>query len=172
MAVVGGLIAATLGILEAFQSRRLRERELRWKQAESGKHLIDEIFHESSSNAATLMLDSWDRTYMIASGSEVEIAWKDVLRALNVESFDKEDTKSVFIRDCFDMLFYYLDRFEHLIEAGLTTFEDVQLPIEYYVDMMAEHKVVIAAYIHACKYKKIWHFLNRFPAWVRPPKQK
>jgi hypothetical protein len=168
VAVLGGLITAWLAIYQAFENRKLRERELHWKQAESGKRLIDEIFHEPGSNAATLMLDSWDRTYTLADGSEARIAWADVIKALNIESFQKEDSQMVFVRDCFDLLLYYLDGFEHLIQAGLTTFEDVRFPTEYYVDMIAEdekEKAIIAAYIRACKYKNIWQFLERFPAW-------
>src|SRR5262249_44293221 len=119
VAVGGGLIAAGIAIHQAFENRKLRERELRWKQAESGKRLIDEIFHEAGSNAATLMLDSWHRNYAI-EGKETKIAWKDVISALNVESFQHEDKRDIFVRDCFDLLFYYLDGFEHFIQAGLT----------------------------------------------------
>jgi hypothetical protein len=168
VAVVGGLIAAGLAIYEAFENRKLRERELRWKQAESGKRIIDEIFHEPGSNAATLMLDSWHRSYDI-DGKETKIAWQDVISALNVESFQHEDKRAIFVRDCFDLLFYYLDGFEHFIQAGLTTFEDVRFPTEYYIDMMAEdekEKAIIIAYIRECKYRQIWQFLDRFPSWT------
>src|SRR5260370_27595918 len=171
VAGVGGLTAAALGILQAIQNRQLREKELRWKQAESGKHLIDEIFDEDLSNSATLILDSWDRTYKVPGGDKVKLAWNDVVRALDMKFFDEDNPQNDFVRDCFDMLFYYLDRLEHLIQAGLTTFEDVRLPIEYYVDMLAERedRTVIEAYIRACKYQKIWKFLDRFPAWAKPP---
>jgi hypothetical protein len=65
------------------------------------------------------------------------------------------------------MLFYYFDRFEHLIQAGLTTFEDLRMPIQYYVDMMAEDKAVFVSYIRYCKYQNIWQFLDRFPEWAQ-----
>jgi hypothetical protein len=173
--VVGGLIAAGLAIYQAFENRKLRERELRWKQAESGRRLIDEIFHAPDSNTATLMLDSWHRVYVLPDGTKSELAWADVIKALDVGSFSQDDIQTVFVRDCFDLLFYYLDGFEHLIQAGLTTFEDVRFPTEYYVDMIAEdekEKAIIAAYIRACKYKNIWQFLERFPAWRRTPTEK
>lgn len=170
VAVIGGLTAAALAILQAIQNRRQRERELRWKQAEWGKRLIDDIFHDTFSNSATLMLDSWHRPYSVPGAGDIKIAWQeDVLPALKVESFNAEDLKSDFVRDCFDMLFYFLDRFEHLIQAGLTTFEDLRMPIEYYVDMMAEDKTVFVAYIRFCKYKNIWQFLDRFPEWANKP---
>ncbi len=170
VAVVGGLIAAGLAIYQAFENRKLRERELRWRQAESGKQLIDEIFREPGSNAATLMLDSWHRSYTLPDGTEAKIAWADVIEALHVDSFRREDSQTVYVRDCFDLLFYYLDGLEHFIQAGLTTFEDVRFPTEYYVDMISEdekEKAIIVAYIQACKYKNIWKFLERFPAWNR-----
>ena len=146
--------------------RHQRARELRWKQAESARQLIDQMFHEEDSNYATIMLDSYTRTYPVPGAGDVEITWTDVLQALNVQSFAKEDPKSDFIRDCFDMLIYYLDRFEHLIQAGLITFEHVRTPIQYYVDPMAEHKAIFIPYIQFCKYKNIWRFLDRFPEWA------
>lgn len=166
VAVFGGLTAAGLGIWQAVENRRQRVRELRWKQAESAKRLIDEMFHEELSNFATLMLDSWSRMYPIPQAGEVKIAWEDILEALKVERFANEDPKNDFVRDCFDMFFYYLDRFEHLIQAELTTFEDLRTPLQYYVDMMAEDKAVFVPYIQFCKYKNIWQFLERFPNWA------
>jgi len=166
VAIVGGLIAAGLAIWQAAQNRQQRALELRWKQADSAKHLIDEIFHDEFSNCATLMLDSWDRAYPIPGASKVKIPWEDVVRALKVQSFDTEDLKSIFVRDCFDTLFYYLDRFEHFIQVGLTTFEDLRMPTQYYVDMMAEDKALFVSYIKYCKYTNIWQFLDRFPKWV------
>ncbi len=166
VAIVGGLTAAGLGIWQAVQNREQRARELRWKQAQSAKELIDELFHENFSNFATLMLDSWARTYPVPQGGDITITWEEVLECLKVGSFQSEDAKSDFVRDCFDMLFYYLDRFEHLIQAGLTTFEDLRMPAQYYVDLMAEDKAVFVTYIEFCKYSNIWHFLDRFPSWA------
>lgn len=166
VAVFGGLTAAGLGIWQAVQNRQQRAKELRWKQADSAKQLIDEMFHEELSNFATIMLDSWGRTYPVPGAGEVRIAWDDVLEALKVESFATEDSKPDFIRDCFDMLLYYLDRFEHLIQAELITFEDIRTPVQYYVDMMAEDKAVFVPYIRFCKYTNIWQFLDRFPQWT------
>src|SRR5689334_14801935 len=122
--IIGGLVAATVAIAQQIQNRRQRERELRWKQAECGKKLIDEIFHDPYSNAATLMLDSWQRSYSVPDAGKMDIDWDDHVRpALNVDSWDNEDPKSSFVRDSFDMLFYLLDRFECLLQVELTTFE-------------------------------------------------
>ena len=133
VAVFGRLTAAGLGILQAFQNRQQRKKELCWKQAEWGKRLIDEIFEDRFSNSATLMLDSWHRQYQIPGKEKikVKIAWKeDVVPALKTKSFNQEDVKVDFIRDSFDTLFHLLDRIEHLILANLTTFEDVCIPIQ------------------------------------------
>jgi hypothetical protein len=165
VAVVGGLTAAGLGILQAVQNRRQRARELRWKQADSGKQLIDELFQDDPSNSGSLMLDSWARTYPVPGAGEVRIAWKDVVQALKIESIDSDDAKSEFIRECCDTLLFHLDRFEHFIQAGLTTFEDVRTPTQYYVDLMAEDKGLWIRYIEFCKYQKISEFLDRFSQW-------
>jgi hypothetical protein len=164
--IVGGLITASLGILQAVQNRRQREKELRWKQADSGKQLIDQLFGEQLSYFGAQMLDSWSRTYLVPGAGKIRIEWEDIPKALNIESIGTSDTKSEFIRECCDAFLFCLDRFEHFIQAGLTTFQDVRTPSKYYVELMAEDKGVWISYIEFCKYEHVLQFLNRFPQWV------
>ena len=168
VAVVGGLTAAGLGILQAVQGRRQRARELRWKQADSGRQLIDSLFRDELANFGAQMLDSWVRTYPIPRAGDVMIKWADVVAALNIESIGSDDPKAEFIRECCDTFVFYLDRFEHFIQCSLTTFEDVAIASQYYVDLMAEDKELWVAYIEFCKYKKVLRFLDRFSEWRCP----
>jgi hypothetical protein len=73
-----------------------------------------------------------------------------------------------FVRDAFDTLYYYLDRFEHFIRVGLTSFEDVSSPLDYYVDYLAEDKNTHEQYIALTRYTRVTQFLERFPRWQNP----
>jgi hypothetical protein len=166
-AVFGGLITAFLAVLQALIATRQRSRELRWKKAETGRDLADRIFSEPLSNAALLMLDSEIRSYKIGDTIEVTINVADMLAALTAKELPQSPTFD-FIRDAFDTLYFYLDRIEHFIGVGLTSFEDVQSPLDYYVDYLAEDKQIHLDYIGITRYTRVTQFLDRFHHWQSP----
>src|SRR5688500_14065605 len=59
VAVIGGLIAAGKAISELRNSTQQKKRDLRWRQAEMAKQLLDELFGNLEARAALKMLD-WD----------------------------------------------------------------------------------------------------------------
>jgi len=167
VAVIGGLLTAFLAIIQAVAATRQRRRELRWKKAEMGRDLMDKVLDEPLSNAALLILDSEVRVYEIANGSQVTITANDMLAALRVPELPQTPLHEV-VRDAFDTLYYYLDRFEHFIAVELTSFEDVSSPLDYYVDYLAEDKDLHLQYIGLTRYTRVLRFLERFPNWRSP----
>ncbi|MEA3093651.1 MAG: hypothetical protein QOJ04_4993 [Caballeronia sp.] len=119
-AVIAGLITAFLAVVQAIVATLQRRRELRWKQAETGRDLMDKLLDEPLSNAALLMLDSDVRIYKIGEKESARIAAADMLAALCAQDPPQEAIHE-FVRDAFDTLYYYLDRCEHFIAVGLTT---------------------------------------------------
>src|SRR5581483_6423003 len=114
----GGLLAAFKGIDEFRQNRILRERDLRWKQANAAKSLMDELFDDFKAKQATVMLDYEEREYEF-NGSKQNIERKDVIHALTRNTDENPTTKDIFIRDCFDNFLYYIDLLEQSINNTL-----------------------------------------------------
>lgn len=162
--IIGGFVAATLAIYNLILSRKIREKELRFKQAQMGKQIIEEMFDDEAAGNALLMIDFDQRSFDLGSRKKSIITRDDVLQALNPLN-KHEDRKTVFIRECFDGLFYFLDRIEHFVTIGLTTFEDVAVPIKYYATMMSKHKSILVKYIQLTQFERAHIFLNRFSVW-------
>lgn len=166
--IIGGFIAASLAIYNLILNRKIREKELRFKQAQMGKQIVEEMFDDDAAGSALLMIDFEKRSFDIGSKKKIVINRADVLHALNPEN-KNEDSKTIFIRESFDGLFYFLDRFEHFVQIGLTTFEDVAVPIKYYTSLMTTQKTTFLRYIQLTQFERAITFLNRFPIWVKAP---
>jgi hypothetical protein len=166
--ITGGFIAAFMAIYNLVLSRRIREKELRFKQAQVGKQIIEEMFDDDAAGNALLMIDFEKRSFDVGSKRKIVINIEDVLQALNPDN-KSEDAKTIFIRESFDGLFYFLDRFEHFVQIGLTTFEDVAVPIKYYATIMTTHRSTFLKYIQLTQFERALTFLNRFSFWAKVP---
>lgn len=85
-----------------------------------GQQIIEEIFDDEGAGNALSMIDFDQRSFDLFSRKKSIITRHDVLQALNPLN-QHEDRITVFIRECFDSLFYFLDRIEHFVTIGLTT---------------------------------------------------
>jgi hypothetical protein len=161
---VGLVIAAAKFWLEVRAGRLQRARELRWRQAEAGKSLNDEMQTDDRAWPAMQMLDSEGREFTLPNNDKVTITQADIAIALDPAN-KKEDDKSVYIRDCFDTLFYFMAMLEHYISNTLICAEDVAYPIEYYVPLMIPLRVEITAYLKRYGLRRTSIFLQRYPVW-------
>lgn len=170
IASIGALIAAFKAISELRENRIQRIKELRWKQANLAKELLDEMFEDKYSMAAMLMLD-WDgREFNIVEGKNEEISYDELPAALTTDADSMKKgfyQKQVFIRDCFDRFFYHLDRLEWCIKTDLILFEDVSFPTSYYIERMKKHQkrfeqIVFENFMDTFGYKAALKFFRRF----------
>lgn len=164
VATIGGPITAALAILQAWANRKQRKRDLRWKQAELARELSEEVWKTAYSRCALEMIDSPGRAFTLREEKSIVIKESDMLAALTVDA-EPSDKRSVFIRDSFDELFYFLERFEHCIRVGLITFEDVRFPWEYYAGVLARYKGTAVQYNRFLHYERALAFLDRFDVW-------
>ncbi len=162
--IFGILIAAALAIWQARENLKQRKRELRWKQAEMGKKIMDEIYNDEQSRYAAYMIEPRKRRYKTRENLTEVITQPMVLAALEAEILGNEPGH-IFIQDCFDDLFYYYDRIEQFLRSELVTFEDVERPTNYYVNLMANDKRVYLTYIKLIGYPDVLRFLDRFESW-------
>ena len=158
--LVGGLFALTKWIHELREQRALRERELRWRQAEAGKRLLDELEASGKAQAALGMLD-WDGIeYEIAPGKSAEIWESDYLKALRIWPLNFDD-KEVFIRNAFDELFGHMAVCEHHLQAQLVLFEDIRFPYDYYVPTLNRNQTVFEEFLDFYQLHLARQFLGR-----------
>ncbi len=165
VAIVGGLIAAFVAINQSRTNTKQRESELRWKQANLGRELVDEMF-KTPAEKALLMVDYNDvgRTFDEIPEGEQSVFLADILVALDINKINST-ARSIYIRECFEELFYTFERLEYFIQNNLLTFDDVSCPTEYYVEVMVGQKDTYLAFLKYAKYRRAILFLDRFPQW-------
>ena len=164
VAVLAGFAGIIKILYEMQQGRELRARELRWKQAQAAKELNDKMLADKEVVAALLMLDWNGREFEVKPGQREAIASEDMVGALRTTRLDFTD-KEAYIRDCFDMLFYYLGLFEHYIRRGLVDPLDLEHPIEYYVRILGSKRAAFEPYLAEYGFDRAKSFLERFPSW-------
>lgn len=124
----------------------------------------DQIFDSKPSFDALTMADELSGSFKTEEGTEIEISQGDIDEALTVPVKDHSQ-KAKYIRHCFDVLFFYLERLEKSVTIKLVQWEDIKKPADYYVERLARHKKRILRYLDFTKYHGAKSFLNRFPEW-------
>jgi hypothetical protein len=73
----------------------------------------------------------------------------------------------LYVRECFDELYFRMGQLEDAIGAGLVTFDDVKTPIDYYVGLMAKDIAIHFGYLNIEEhdYNKTLRYLGRFESW-------
>lgn len=164
VAAVGGPITAALAIGQAVANRNQRKRELRWKKAELARELSEEVWEVEESRCALRMVDAHEREFKLPSGQSAKIDRAVYVAALTTTD-EPNGEVSIFVRDCFDELFFFLARLEHAIRTKLINFEDVQFPWEYYAKILAADKAALSAYNESIGYGRTISFFERFDVW-------
>ncbi len=141
-----------------------REQELRWKQAELARQMLDEIFDYGPSNDAWRMVDD-EEAYKDDKGNQYRINMDQVRRALPKPWSDECSGPDVYVRWCFDALFYYLERLEQSVRIKLVRIEDLTASTSYYIELMAKDKKLFQDYAKLIHFNGAIAFMERFPEW-------
>ncbi|MGE0635795.1 MAG: hypothetical protein AB7G44_07265 [Bacteroidia bacterium] len=164
VAVLAGIITAIVALSNFRQSILQREAELKWKQASIAKDLVKEIHDHPRSSNAILMLD-WFTCHRIHDFSQKEattIDYKDVLETLPKVRNPNPGEKELYILDCFDWFFYYIDRLEQYIRDGLINFDNVRHIFFPYYEKITNNKNTYDAFMEARLYKLAPEFWARY----------
>ena len=161
-AIIAAAMAVFKGISEIKENRLQRERELRWQQANIGRELVDKMVH-SQAAIALRMLEYADETTIFEGipGSDKAVNKQDIIVALSLNS-QTSSPKYTYIRECFEILLYHVERLEYYIQNNLITAEDVKFPLEYYTPIIEINKDLFVAYAEHCKYRRAVRFFERF----------
>lgn len=159
VAVIIGTIAATTAIYERFQ-------ELRWKRSNAAKELIDDIHHHPLAAQAVHMLDWHDgqkpQKHTITENTVVQISYPQVLTALKLRKSECEEECDIYIHDCFDWFFYFIDRIEHSIKRKLIRRNDVKAIFTPYVKIVSANWAVYEEFLSRHYYDQAKKFFQSY----------
>ena len=174
LTLVVGAIGAYKGIRELQMSTKARKTELRWKRAAVARDLLSEIHHGFYSSSAVQMFDWWDCTryysvkhdgiLLVSDAGEkgmIEIRTDDIRAALSRPANQQIGEKEIFIRDCFDWFFYYVDRIDQYVLNGLVTIEDVAAVFNPYSKLVVRERELFESFMKQHEYHYAVHFFRR-----------
>lgn len=154
VAAIGGPIAAIWSFKLRRETLNQQKREHRWRQADLGRQLIDELYLRDRDADVALQFIDDELSTIAVDGIHYPISMVDVRQAL---TYDQGlDSKSIQIRRSFDALFYHLEKFANMIRVELITVEDVQNPTMYYCAKLKVLNPVIEAYLRPVGYVNAW----------------
>jgi hypothetical protein len=165
--LIAALVTLLVGLLALYQWRVAT----RWRQGEEGRKLIDELFlgDKHGGYDALLMTEPGIGEYLWYEDSKgkhyTKVSHEEAIAALTRALVGKsQEEKDDFIRECFDDLFYYLERIELFLENRFITYNDVCSPLAYYEEQMAKNSEdykVYKDYIKKIRAGRADRFLNR-----------
>jgi hypothetical protein len=164
VAILAAPLALFKYLTELRQSREQRERDHRWKQAEAGKELNDEMMDDPEASAALDMIDGTRKRFEITPGQTQPITENEYLGILAAGDSESSD-KAEYVLRCFDALFYYFNALDHRIKSDLVREEDVAFPLSYYVPIMCANRPTFLKYLKHHNLVGATGYLNRFSEW-------
>jgi hypothetical protein len=134
--ILGAALAFLIGLAQYRKSQK-------WKRVEFVASEMKVFFDDEAVKAATLMLD-WSQKeidlYKYRENEDNEKEWVTyalVAESLNTDPEAHYDKRQSAIREIFDRLLTFLERFESFIEAGVVEKKDLEPYLHYWIKMLA-----------------------------------
>jgi len=159
VAGVGVLFGVFRGLKEMRLSREARQTEQRWRRADLARQLLERLEGDEAVLAAFRMTD-YDKGEIEVQG-RFTATRPEIKAALTVGRL-KPVSKETQIRDCFHSLFSHLDHLEHYIRINLILFEDVQYPLEYWMNNLLADWRTVSKNLDAYNFPLAKKFIERF----------
>ena len=161
--IIGGLIAVFSGIYQFGQSNVQSGRELRWKQAELAREMVNKMMGDEGWKAMEMM--DWEdegREYEI-NGQKEKVNAAAVYAALEkAESTDKDRH----IIDRLDRTFFLVSQLESAVRSDLVRIEDVKFPLSWYAaKRMCPRKQLFENYMKENAAPETLQFFQRLDEW-------
>jgi len=164
--VAGGAFALSL---------RQWQKGQEWQRAAKGRELVDDLLMSDDSDEecyawdAMRMLDYQDETKPFRT-KKISGRQHDVPRKLIEDALadDKPNThEHIYVRECFDELYFRLGQLQDAIENDLVKLNHVSCPMDYYIGVMAKDKDLKMHYdyMHDFHYERALKFLENFETW-------
>jgi hypothetical protein len=168
---IGAIVALGIFAFGAYQYWRAE----RWKRTEFLAKLYSEFINDPSAYRAIWMLDGDTRKIFFEEGDKQKlyrINLRYICDALREYDQKREfSARDLHIRDCFDVFFYHIGRFELAIENNLVKESDVQPYLSYWIDLLntasddseaEELRNCVLKYVGYVGFDPVEHFLARW----------
>ena len=161
--IIGGLIAAFKVIYELKESRKQKAKDLRWKQTNSARELINQMLSPGLAANATIMFDWTGREFEITANQKEAISFEDVRSSLRITDLEFTD-KEVYIRDCVDAFLFEVEFMEQSINNQLIEFSDIKFPMGYFLKVLKKNQIFnpLKVFINEYQYTNSKAFFQRF----------
>ena len=147
--------AAWMAFAEFRRSRIHREEDLRWKQAEAAKAIIDEWLDDKKAYDFCRMIEYENRNFKNEEGKDFLSKRSLIEEALTDEdetTMSKKEVNKRYIRDCCDSFLYYTEMMNQGREGHLYLLENLLFPLTYYLRRMQEKGIYETVTKYARKY--------------------
>ena len=156
---LGAPIAAIWTLLQWREALQQRKVEFRWKQADLGRQLLDQLFDEPVAGVALELIDGELEFIETPEDGKIRIESNQIINALSNQ--DNESSVDKYIRKAFDYLLYYLERFEVMTRSNLVEIEDISIPTKYYCMKMKPYMKEISTYANKTGYYNALTLINK-----------
>lgn len=153
--VVFAGLAAWKALAEFRLNRIQRKNDLRWKQAEAAKKLIDEWMDDSESYKFCKMVEYENRNFKNEEGRDFTVNYNLIRAALNEDGSEiktEEEVNKRSMRDWFDSFLYYTELMQQGVESGLYCLKNLKYPLRYYLKKMKDVELYRSVVNYANKY--------------------
>jgi hypothetical protein len=147
--------AAWKALLEFKLNRIQRMEDLRWKQAEAAKKLIDEWLTDEEAYDFCKMLEYENRVFINENGDRFSVNNDLITSALTTEDENiniPHEVNRRFVRDCLDAFLYFTELMQQGLQSNLYLLENLKFPLGYYVKKMKEVKLYQSINEYAKRY--------------------
>jgi hypothetical protein len=161
--IAGALIAVFTGIFQFYQSNVQHARDLRWKQAQLAREMVEKMVADDGWKAMEMM--DWEdegRDYEI-NGQKERINAATVYAAL--ESPHSTD-KDKYILDRLDRTLFLVSQLESAVRSELVRIEDVRYPMSWYAaKRLCPRKKLFEDYMKENAAPETLQFFERLDEW-------
>ena len=139
----GTVIFAAITVWKALKELRdnheQRRNDLKWKQAEAAKNLIDAWMGNKEAFSFCRMIEYENRSFINEEGNEFHCNVGLIIKALNndaKEIINSVDADERYIRDTCDAFLYYTELMNQGLESNLYLLKNLIFPLRYYLQRM------------------------------------
>jgi hypothetical protein len=146
-----------------------------WQRAAKGRELVDDLLKSDDSDEefyawdAMRMLDYQDAEKPLLTkpidGRRHEVTRETIRKALQPCEPDESDTMLLYVRECFDELYFKAGQLQDAIDNDLVELQHVSCPVDYYVGLMSKDVKLHHKYLTEYNYPRTLKFLENFDCW-------
>lgn len=163
--IIAAIVTACMAIVNFRKSIEERRLDLRWKMANAATAFVHEMHLDKRTGDAISMLDWLHLDKKPAGDAEEEpkhIKHADLMRILSLPDDHICSPHEHYVLQCFDWLFYFIDRMEQNIRDGLFLFDNVKYIFLPYYEKISKDRSIFRAFTVKHRYLLADGFWTRF----------